>query len=1225
MENTHMNWNARAKFCGSALLMGSALVLSLTAAAMAQARRGAAGAEAPDANGLYNAALLDLGATAKGSGSPFNKDWPPNNVLESGSNAGSGTMFGGPLKGGRVDIRLVIPVEIQAVEVLALDYNGTVQPNGVDVFVEGKQVKHADLPETPGKPFRIELDAPVKGQMVGFLVTGDYPIRTLANGTKGPNWGGWSRLRVLTSTNVAEMMKDVPQYQVPASPANIAPTAGAMAGGKVEVVGEPRTTKGHPCTLWDAEDIAHFKDMLKTSKELQAQYAGLTKAMDVRITQPLGIPEPKKGPDGKWMHIIDTDKLGESTVGAVHNQLGLDIANLGELYALSGEAKYAEFAKKLLLAYADVHGNYGIGARQGFNHDPSRVFDQRLGDATWGIQVARGYDLIHDLPSITAEERKHIDDDLIKAVGWDIVGNHAMLEAETNWSAIATCAVLMCGCASDDQKLIDTALWGINGTKDKPTGGLFQCHFGPGAIDQDGMWAEGAMGYQFMALEALIMDAEVLWHHGLDMYRYRDCALKRLFDTPITSSYPDLTTAAIHDSGHGSIIGSDSFLYEYAYRRYRDPAYLLILNQSGTHLDAQFQKFPVSVLYDRDPKEKTAPVEWKSVNFFGVGYGILRQTTPAGTTSLLLEYGPNRSHGHPDKLTVDYYAFNDQLIIDPGSIWYEQPLYQQWYHPTLSHSTLVVDELSQKMCGAQQLTYGPADTIAIQRARTNEAYAGVMMDRSLFLTPNYLADVFGAFAALPRKMDLVWHIRGDFASDLKMEPTAFPKPAENGYVALTNVRHAETDKPWSATISRKGNVARFLAAGGAPTDVIVADGLYGIEKPPTIIERRTVASTVYGNVVDVSGAKDGYVKGVTIEGDLERGYGLLTVKTPIGEDLCFASYRPGTYKVGGIETDAQQAMVVKTGDQVTAMYLGGGNSVKVWATELCLLYRTNPGLAFIEKAETGAYILSNPSPAEGRVGLVFKPIVGMDAYELDADGKRAGKARIEQDKEGIIEIAMKAGAKVEFAPKGAQSVYDYRRGMLAKRQQEQEAALAKAKDECVARDKVRQAEAKAKPAPAGTILAVRAADFTTEGDGNVGIVSGKRASVGKSINQWDAAGQWVEWTFDAPAEGYYHLTICYCSELDKMEREIKVNGEVQEPFAPMVLPSTGGWANGSDDWRLYTATNPVTEQPLLIKLKAGKNVLHLTNTNGRGANVDWLAMTSPDVKIERQALAAKLK
>jgi len=147
----------------------------------------------------------------------------------------------------------------------------------------------------------------------------------------------------------------------------------------------------------------------------------------------------------------------------------------------------------------------------------------------------------------------------------------------------------------------------------------------------------------------------------------------------------------------------------------------------------------------------------------------------------------------------------------------------------------------------------------------------------------------------------------------------------------------------------------------------------------------------------------------------------------------------------------------------------------------------------------------------------------------------------------------------------------------------------------------------------------------SEGGGKMGVTGEKRAAIGKCINMWDALGQWVEWTVDAPADGYHHLTLCYCSEMDKAERELKVNGEVQEPFAPLVFPSTGGWSNGSDDWRLHTAQNPANDQPLLVKFKQGKNVLRLTNTNGRGINVDYLAVTSPDVKVDREGLAAKLK
>jgi len=406
---------------------------------------------------LHNVALTTLGATAKGSGAPFNKDWPAISALRPPGQRG-GTIFGGAMAGGRVDVRLVVPVDIKAIELVCLNYNGTIQISGVDIYVEGKLVKHADLPETPGKPHRIVLAA--RGQHIGIVATGKHPIRTLANGRKGPDWGGWDRIGVLSTTDVAAMMKDVEEYQVAAAANNIAPTGGSAAVGETRVYGQPRQTKGHPCTIWDSQDIDHYKSMLKTSEELQKQFQGLVNSMDQRMKMPLGVPQPKKGPDGKWMH------LPSQEYGGTHTQLALDIANLGAVYVLSGEARYAEFAKKLLLAYAEVYDKYAPGNRPGFTHDVGKCFDQRLGDATWLIQMARGYDLIYNLPSITETERKHIEDDLLKASAKFIAANRANLISPTNWSAIGTCAILITGYATDDRELIDLAMYGRGGTKE---------------------------------------------------------------------------------------------------------------------------------------------------------------------------------------------------------------------------------------------------------------------------------------------------------------------------------------------------------------------------------------------------------------------------------------------------------------------------------------------------------------------------------------------------------------------------------------------------------------------------------------------------------------------------------------------------------------------------------------------------------------------------------------
>jgi len=72
------------------------------------------------------------------------------------------------------------------------------------------------------------------------------------------------------------------------------------------------------------------------------------------------------------------------------------------------------------------------------------------------------------------------------------------------------------------------------------------------------------------------------------------------------------------------------------------------------------------------------------------------------------------------------------------------------------------------------------------------------------------------------------------------------------------------------------------------------------EKPAcrTIIERReNSAATIYGNALDFSVSKDGYVKDVTQFGSLDVGNSLLQVQTANGTDLCFAAYRPGSCSV----------------------------------------------------------------------------------------------------------------------------------------------------------------------------------------------------------------------------------------------------------------------------------------------------------------------------------------
>ncbi len=920
-------------------------------------------------------------------------------------------------------------------------------------------------------------------------------------------------------------------YQVTTAPSNIAPTV-ATRTTTVPVAGEPRNSKAHPNVFWDQDDVDHYKEMLKTNKELQLQLAELKAQMDTRIAMPIAIPGPKKGPDGKWLFPGEyfppfpgrpnDDPVTRFRVN--YSQDGQDISDLGTIYALTGEEKYADYAKQLMLCYAHCYEwsggpNIRLRSAQG-------ICVQLLEETLIMDHFVRGYDLIYNLPSWTADERKQLHDEFFypmacvylypAACDIDKVGGGSFCSQVNNRGLIGLTSVLAMGYVSDDQQLIDAALYGIHtplkrpdnaelthfvprqdwvpATKDDPGHGLLNTYFGPQCLP-GGMWVEGTPSYAFYALGSMIDAAEICWHHGIDLYRNNNAIFKNMFDFPILLSYPDLTTPGLNDAHRDSIRGGFTpTFYEYGYRRYQDPRYLAIINAPGEreylkalndpasaallappapygptapkpvkpapapttepagdapapaappakllksmrHLELyKIGSMPPAFMYDLDPNAGATIPPSPSVNYPDVGYGILRTPTADGSSlqCLTLSSGPTASHGHPDKLQIDLYALNDVLMPSPGINFPYNNNFRiaKWYHTTIGHNTLTVDEKSQEYYGnnprskarADQIIFAPAATIGLQRANTDLVYPGVTMDRSIFMTPNYVADIFGAFSATPHKYDLAWHVRGQVSSELKFTPIKFDKNI-NGYNWFTKAATADAgDKPFAVAFDRDGNIARLHVAGVSPTTALLGEGGIYVDdtssdpthKPtcPTIIERRDdIASTIYGNALDYSGSKDGYVKGVTQEGSLDTGYAMLRVTTADGTDLCFAAFRPGDNKPDGLQTDAMQALVRMNGAEVQSLYLAGGKSLKSGNASI---ERSDAGLSYIEKTQDGKYIVGNSSPSDATVTVTLPALAGLKAFNLDDSGKQAGPAAVTGSADHGLILQLKANSKVEF-------------------------------------------------------------------------------------------------------------------------------------------------------------------------------------------------------------------
>ncbi len=932
-------------------------------------------------------------------------------------------------------------------------------------------------------------------------------------------------LRADDTTASPAQPSPVADYQVQTLDANIAPTT-SMPKGTPEVVGQPKNETGHPSLMWDQDDIDHYKEMLKTSKELQIQFDVLKAKVDARIAQPIEVPTPPKGADGQYPFIGDSfppfPGAPPTDTGEIrfHRWFATDsdiISDIATIYVLTGDEKYGDYAKQLLLAWSHCYEwgpvtNIRLRSGQG-------PFDQIFVEALKMNHFAFAYDLIYNLKSWTPEERKQVHDDFFYPMAdvWlypaacDVVKDNAggAFASQLNNRGMHTLeGIYAMGVVTGDQQLIDVGLYGIHtplkgpdhaelthfpprqdwyaATAADPGNGLLNCFFAEKAIP-GGMWVEGTPGYAFYALGSMIDAAEIGWHHGVDLYRNSNGIFKSMFDFPILLGYPDLSTPGLNDAHHDTLlVGSAPALYEYAYRRYHDPRYLAMINppmekrylaeiadpaaaakvedallhpppppppgtpppppvpasekppESQRHLNMQSSKFggtPPSFMYDLDPQAGATIVPSPSVNYPLVGYGVLRTPSVSGKypQGVILSYGPTASHGHPDKLAIDLFALDDILVASPGIMFpYNNPLIPKWNHTTLAHNTLTVDEKSQSFFGdnsrsqarADQTVFAPASTVGMERVWSDTAYAGVTMDRALFMTPQYMADLFGAFSAAPHKYDLAWHIRGAVTSDLTLGPVTLDSTV-NGYNTLTNVRGADAaDKPWSVTLTRADKVARLHVAGAAGTQAIVGDGgiyvdatvgaPHQLATAPTIIERHdAVASTIYGNALDFSGSKDGYVKSVTQEGGLDKGYALLTVTTTDGNDLCFVAYHPGNYSAGGLQTDALQAYAGMNGTTPHTLYLAGGTKLQAGGESIS---RSAPGLAYVEKTLDGNYIVGNPSPTAATVTVTLPALAGLDAFTLDANGQKGAAANVPKAGNSVS-LQLEAQGAVEFFKK----------------------------------------------------------------------------------------------------------------------------------------------------------------------------------------------------------------
>ena len=338
---------------------------------------------------------------------------------------------------------------------------------------------------------------------------------------------------------------------------------------------------GHPCTLWDNQDVAAYRASLKTNPGLKAAFEELQSWGNKRVTEPLNVPAHKLEADGTWT--FPAFKRGYQDASGKWNwewdfngtlqRRTEDASNLGMLYAITGDEKYAAFARQILLALADAYG-HGKGSTipdpHGYDHFEAYGFDG--GDIGMFLAKAcHGYDLIYNLPALSTGDRTHIERDLIRPLAEHLKKFTFMYTSHGRWGMVCLYGLFIAGGILNDQALVDLALNGPGGTKDKVTGGFMDC-FNPACLRDGVVWgADTKIEDQMAAVCVLTTVAEVMWHHGVDLYGYQDAALKKSYD------------AALESAGNGeaskllALPGVDA--YQYVFCRYQESRYLPVVGK----------------------------------------------------------------------------------------------------------------------------------------------------------------------------------------------------------------------------------------------------------------------------------------------------------------------------------------------------------------------------------------------------------------------------------------------------------------------------------------------------------------------------------------------------------------------------------------------------------------------------------------------------------------------
>lgn len=938
----------------------------------------------PDANaagGLTNAALVAYGTQITYQGSATankNRDSAPE-FLQDGNPHSRVTVTGVPYT---FVVELPVRLLIEKISFSQSDYANEAAPKDIEiVFDDGQSIKRTLDPTHPVKvkgPVQpLWQDVPVGREIKTARVT----VLTVTEGTV--NYGGLGDIALWTRANVADVIRGgtpaetadtppdaagkesaaplvPPPGYAPNAPTYIHASSPVAAGGNAPAkVNLPSASAPdeYPRLLFTPKELADFHHLLDTTEYGKAAMASFMKRADEALKAPLVYPSPE-----------DT-AANKPAANAGHYANSYHVQYFGFAYALTGDEKYAQAARDILVGYGERYSGYPRHSGRNKN-DSSKIAFQRLSEAMWLIPMLEGYDYIYRSQSLSDADRKLIADGLLrpaiaeirhqepsaevagrdkKTPGWRTATPENATEGHyPNWLNFYSTATLMVGSLLADQAMIDLAA------------ADFRTAIAEG-IGADGMWGEGAIGYQLFAMGVMCPGFDVAAHLGIDLWSASGGRFKQLFDSPLLYAYPDATMPGINDSGRGKLEGWQSMVYHYGFLRYGDPRYAFPVNAATRQLQAsEGLYFPARIFEDLP---QPAAIRSGSVLFGSLGYSILRDDTKYA----LMDSGPHGgTHGHDDKLNLILFfapapgSKGDEMGGEPVMHSYADPLHNEWTVKSIAHNTMSVDGRSQAHSTGRMLVFEDTPEVKVMRAEATACYPNVMLDRTVVTTPTAVIDLCYGKSTTPHTWDRTLRYQGTLDGLPADAPVVGPLGADNGYQHIKVVRQQPAAEGWTGTWQT--TVGAFTATlAGAPGQEVFTG--FDPDKAAMAVARQKGVGADFAAVYALPAWQNGVVATRWLPETPEaNGAKAFEIRQPDGTTTqVIVAHRPGEWTTAGWTSDARVLYVHTKGDAVQVL-LAGGKLARHDAHEL----RQDAAGNYLARIQDGKFTLvSGWKPGEG--------------------------------------------------------------------------------------------------------------------------------------------------------------------------------------------------------------------------------------------------------------------